>query len=366
MDRGDPSAAARSTSCSTSATGAARWSLATEAGPDPAAEALRRLGVMRVATKYPRIAARHFEETGRQAEIVEVKGSVELAPLTGIGRGDRRPDGDRDDAAREQPRRPRGDRRLHRPADRQPGRPQAEGGGDRRSAGAAAGRARAGSLRIGASSDSRPARTRRADAPARACAARAARTGPGGASVAPAVRGDHRRACARRATRRVATTRARFDTRRRRAAGRCSSPRRSSTPRSGAAAGRSSPACRWRSRTSRERRRRPASDEDRDGRACRRARRVTLREVPVASAGRLRARRPRAVPEHGRDGRRHRACGRRARRRRLLAARRRRRHRPGRSSAPAGCAGVERVYRMGGAQAIAALASAPRRSAAST
>jgi ATP phosphoribosyltransferase len=58
--------------------------LASKAGPDPAHEALRRLGVMRVATKYPRIAAQHFEETGRQAEIVEVKGSVELAPLTGM------------------------------------------------------------------------------------------------------------------------------------------------------------------------------------------------------------------------------------------------------------------------------------------
>jgi ATP phosphoribosyltransferase len=58
--------------------------LASKAGPDPAAEALRRLGVMRVATKYPRIAERHLEETGRQAEIVEVKGSVELAPLTGM------------------------------------------------------------------------------------------------------------------------------------------------------------------------------------------------------------------------------------------------------------------------------------------
>lgn len=57
---------------------------ATVAGDDPAAEALRRLGVMRVATKYPRIAARWFERTGRQAEIVEVKGSVELAPLTGL------------------------------------------------------------------------------------------------------------------------------------------------------------------------------------------------------------------------------------------------------------------------------------------
>jgi ATP phosphoribosyltransferase len=58
--------------------------LASKDGPDPAREALRRLGVMRVATKYPRIAARHLEETGRQAEIVEVKGSVELAPLTGM------------------------------------------------------------------------------------------------------------------------------------------------------------------------------------------------------------------------------------------------------------------------------------------
>ncbi len=58
--------------------------LASQAGEDRAAEALRRLGVMRIATKYPRIAAGWFERTGRQAEIVEVKGSVELAPLTGL------------------------------------------------------------------------------------------------------------------------------------------------------------------------------------------------------------------------------------------------------------------------------------------
>ena len=61
--------------------------LATVAGEDRAAEALRRLGVVRIATKYPRIAARYFLETGRQAEIVEVKGSVELAPLTGLVEG---------------------------------------------------------------------------------------------------------------------------------------------------------------------------------------------------------------------------------------------------------------------------------------
>jgi ATP phosphoribosyltransferase len=61
--------------------------LATVAGEDLAAEALRRLGVMRIATKYPKIAAAHFLDTGRQAEIVEVKGSVELAPLTGLVEG---------------------------------------------------------------------------------------------------------------------------------------------------------------------------------------------------------------------------------------------------------------------------------------
>jgi ATP phosphoribosyltransferase len=58
--------------------------LASVAGEDRAAEALKRLGVIRVATKYPRIASAYFERTGRQAEIVEVKGSVELAPLTGM------------------------------------------------------------------------------------------------------------------------------------------------------------------------------------------------------------------------------------------------------------------------------------------
>jgi len=67
--------------------GGCRMVFATVAGEDPAAEALRRLGLMRIATKYPRIAADYFERTGRQAEIVEVKGSVELAPLTGMVHG---------------------------------------------------------------------------------------------------------------------------------------------------------------------------------------------------------------------------------------------------------------------------------------
>jgi ATP phosphoribosyltransferase len=65
--------------------GGCRMIVATVEGePDPMAEALRRLGVVRVATKYPRTANAYFESTARQAEIVEVKGSVELAPLTGL------------------------------------------------------------------------------------------------------------------------------------------------------------------------------------------------------------------------------------------------------------------------------------------
>jgi ATP phosphoribosyltransferase len=64
--------------------GRCRMVVAAREGGDPIGEALRRLGRVRIATKYPQVAAHHFAETGRQAEIVEVKGSVELAPLTGL------------------------------------------------------------------------------------------------------------------------------------------------------------------------------------------------------------------------------------------------------------------------------------------
>jgi ATP phosphoribosyltransferase len=64
--------------------GRCRMVVAAREGDDALGESLRRLGRVRVATKYPRIAARWFGDTGRQAEIVEVKGSVELAPLTGL------------------------------------------------------------------------------------------------------------------------------------------------------------------------------------------------------------------------------------------------------------------------------------------
>ena len=67
--------------------GACRMVLAGRRGDESLGETERRLGGMRIATKYPRIAERYFEETGRQAEVIEVKGSVELAPLVGLADG---------------------------------------------------------------------------------------------------------------------------------------------------------------------------------------------------------------------------------------------------------------------------------------
>lgn len=43
-----------------------------------------RAGVLHVATKYPRIAAAHFSARGVPVEIIELSGSVELAPVTGL------------------------------------------------------------------------------------------------------------------------------------------------------------------------------------------------------------------------------------------------------------------------------------------
>jgi ATP phosphoribosyltransferase len=67
--------------------GRCRMVLAGRTGSDQLDDAERSLGAMRIATKYPRIAERYFESTGRQIELIEVKGSVELAPLVGLGDG---------------------------------------------------------------------------------------------------------------------------------------------------------------------------------------------------------------------------------------------------------------------------------------
>ena len=65
--------------------GACRFVVAEPAGA--AADTLehqRRLGSIRVATKYPRIAAAHYARRGAQVEIVKLHGNIELAPLTGM------------------------------------------------------------------------------------------------------------------------------------------------------------------------------------------------------------------------------------------------------------------------------------------
>ncbi|MDQ3589589.1 MAG: ATP phosphoribosyltransferase [Actinomycetota bacterium] len=66
-------------------TGACRMILA---APEGKAENIRRAishaEVVRVATKFPNTARRYFDTLGRQAEIIELHGSVELAPLVGL------------------------------------------------------------------------------------------------------------------------------------------------------------------------------------------------------------------------------------------------------------------------------------------
>jgi ATP phosphoribosyltransferase len=47
-------------------------------------EHYRHLGVLRVATKYPRVTERHFSDRGLQVEIVKLHGNIELAPLLGL------------------------------------------------------------------------------------------------------------------------------------------------------------------------------------------------------------------------------------------------------------------------------------------
>ena len=47
-------------------------------------ESIAQAEVVRVATKFPNIARRYFEGIGRQAEIIALHGSIELAPLVGL------------------------------------------------------------------------------------------------------------------------------------------------------------------------------------------------------------------------------------------------------------------------------------------
>jgi ATP phosphoribosyltransferase len=47
-------------------------------------QAIEHAEVVRVATKFPRTARRYFEGMGRQAEVIALHGSIELAPLVGL------------------------------------------------------------------------------------------------------------------------------------------------------------------------------------------------------------------------------------------------------------------------------------------
>lgn len=44
----------------------------------------RHLGVIRVATKYPRVTEAHFAAKGVQVEVIKLHGNIELAPLLGL------------------------------------------------------------------------------------------------------------------------------------------------------------------------------------------------------------------------------------------------------------------------------------------
>jgi ATP phosphoribosyltransferase regulatory subunit len=48
------------------------------------AELYRHLGVIRVATKYPRITEAYYASRGLQVELVKLSGNIELAPLIGL------------------------------------------------------------------------------------------------------------------------------------------------------------------------------------------------------------------------------------------------------------------------------------------
>jgi ATP phosphoribosyltransferase regulatory subunit len=47
-------------------------------------DAYQRVGVLRVATKYPRITSWYYDSIGVQVEIVKMHGNIELAPLCGM------------------------------------------------------------------------------------------------------------------------------------------------------------------------------------------------------------------------------------------------------------------------------------------
>lgn len=66
-------------------TGACRMVLAApEESADEVRRAIEHAEVVRVATSFPNTTRRYFEGMGRQAEVIRLHGSIELAPLVGL------------------------------------------------------------------------------------------------------------------------------------------------------------------------------------------------------------------------------------------------------------------------------------------
>lgn len=65
--------------------GVCRFVVAAPVGSlDRSLDEYRHLGSLEVATKYPRVAQRHFDARGIQVEIIRLNGAVELAPQVGL------------------------------------------------------------------------------------------------------------------------------------------------------------------------------------------------------------------------------------------------------------------------------------------
>lgn len=55
-----------------------------EGASDKVERSYRRLGFIKVATKYPKITQEHYDRRGVQVEIVKLHGNIELGPLVGM------------------------------------------------------------------------------------------------------------------------------------------------------------------------------------------------------------------------------------------------------------------------------------------
>ncbi len=64
--------------------GGCRFVVAEPDDADASDDSYGRLGVLRVATKYPNITRAYYDSIGVQVEIVKLHGNIELAPLCGM------------------------------------------------------------------------------------------------------------------------------------------------------------------------------------------------------------------------------------------------------------------------------------------